>query len=84
MAYNDWVGTIGVLMILLAYFANSFGFIRRQGKLYFILNIAGASLACYASVLIRYIPFMVLEGMWTLVSIAAFIKLLQKDDGATE
>jgi hypothetical protein len=34
------------------------------------LNIIGAGLSCYASVLIRYWPFVVLEGCWVLVSIA--------------
>lgn len=75
MSYNDVIGTIGVGLILVAYFLNTFDIIP-EGKLFFVLNIAGASLACYASYLIRYIPFVVLEGTWALVSIAGFIKQL--------
>lgn len=75
MSYNDVIGTIGVGLILLAYFLNTFDIIP-EGKLFFALNIAGALLACYASYLIRYIPFVVLEGTWALVSIAGFIKQL--------
>lgn len=77
MSYNDVIGTIGVGLILLAYFLNTFDIIP-EGKLFFVLNIAGASLACYASYLIRYMPFVILEGTWALVSIGGFIKLLVK------
>lgn len=78
MHYNDIIGTLGVGMILLAYFLNTFSFITRDGKLFFVLNIAGAGLACYASVLINYVPFIILEGTWCIVSIAGFIKLSSK------
>ena len=68
MTYSSIVGTVGVTLLLAAFFLNLFGFIR-QGKLYIFLNIIGAGLSCYASVLIRYWPFVVLEGCWVLVSI---------------
>ncbi len=73
MHYNDIIGTIGVGLILLAYFLNTFSFIK-EGRLFFMMNIAGAGLACYASVLINYVPFIILEGTWCLVSIAGFLK----------
>lgn len=70
------IGTIGVGLILLAYFLNTFLFITKDGRLFFIMNIVGAALACYASVLINYVPFIVLEGVWCFVSIAGFIKVV--------
>lgn len=78
MNYNDIVGTIGVGLILLAYFFNTFSLIPKEGKLFFSMNIVGAGLACYASFLINYVPFIILEGVWCIVSIAGFIKLLYK------
>jgi hypothetical protein len=78
MNYNDIIGTIGVGLILLAYFFNTFSLIPKEGYLFFGMNIIGAGLACYASFLINYIPFIILEGVWCAVSIAAFIKLLYK------
>lgn len=69
MNFNDVIGTIGVGMILLAYFCNTFGWINGKSKLFFLLNIAGAALACYASFLINYWPFVILEGTWFLVSV---------------
>ncbi|MGC4101364.1 CBU_0592 family membrane protein [Ferruginibacter sp.] len=75
MNYNDIIGTIGVGLILLAYFCNTFGWINNKSKQFFLLNIIGAGLACYASLLINYWPFVILEGTWFLVSV---IGLLQK------
>jgi len=42
-----------------------------------VLNIIGAAIACYASWLIDYWPFIVLEGMWTLVSIYGLMKTMK-------
>ncbi len=78
MNYNDIIGTFGVSLILLAYFLNIFSFSPKEGKLFFIMNIIGAALACYASVLINYIPFILLEAVWCIVSIAGLIKLYFK------
>jgi hypothetical protein len=78
MQYNDIIGTLGVGLILLAYFLNTFNGIKKDGKLFFILNIIGASLACYASYLIAYKPFIILEGTWALVSAIALFKAMKK------
>lgn len=78
MDFNDIIGTTGVGLILLAYFLNSFSFIKKDGRLFFVLNIAGSALACYASVLIHYVPFIVLEAVWCMVSVAGFIQTISK------
>ena len=74
MKYNDIIGSLGVGLILLAYFLNTFSFIRKEGRLFFVMNIAGAALACYAAILINYVPFIVLEAIWTLVSVAGLVR----------
>jgi hypothetical protein len=74
MSYNDIIGTVGVGLILLAYFCNTFGWLTGKSKLFFLLNIVGAGLACYASWLINYWPFVILEGTWLLVSLAGLVK----------
>jgi hypothetical protein len=74
MSYNDIIGSIGVGLILLAYCGNTFSLIQGEGKVFFVLNIIGAGLACYASLLINYWPFVILESIWTLVSIIGLIK----------
>lgn len=74
MNYNDVIGTIGVGLILIAYFTNTFSLIPKDGKLFFVLNIIGAGLACYASWLILYWPFIVLEAVWCIVSVIGMIR----------
>jgi hypothetical protein len=80
MHYNDIIGTIGVGIILIAYFLNVFSYIKKDGKYYFLMNILGASLACYASLLINYKPFIILEGTWTIVSIIALLKVIRHNN----
>jgi hypothetical protein len=69
MSYNDWIGTIGVGLVLLAYFLNTTKLIPENGKFFFLLNVIGGVLSCYAAVLINFIPFVVLEAIWTVVSV---------------
>lgn len=78
MSYTDIIGTIGVGLILLAYFCNTFGWLSSTTTSFFLLNIVGAGLACYASYLIHYWPFVILEGTWFLVSLIGLIKVAAK------
>mgnify|MGYP001416296255 CR=1 FL=1 len=77
MIYNDIIGTIGVGLILVAYFLGTEKLLNRDSKLYYVLNIIGAGLACYASLLINYWPFVILEGTWTLVSVYGLMKAMK-------
>lgn len=71
------VGSTGVLLLLLAFFLNLFKILMSDTKTYTILNVVGAGLSCYASVLINYMPFVILEGTWALVAFAGLIRLLK-------
>lgn len=77
MQYNDIIGTLGVGLILLAYFLNTARLLERNKRAFYVMNIIGAALACYASVLIEYLPFVILEGTWTLVSIYGLMKTMR-------
>lgn len=77
MTYNDIIGSIGVWLILFAYFLNTVNAFKKDKKLFYVLNIVGAALACYASFLIDYWPFVILEGVWTLVSIYGLMKTMR-------
>ncbi len=70
----DWMETIGVGMILIAYFCGSFKILSNESKTYFLLNAFGAGIACYASYLLVFWPFIILEGTWFLVSVAGLYK----------
>ncbi len=70
----DWIGFVGVFQILLAYVLNIFGNLEKKDLTFILLNLIGASLACLASILMMYMPFMILEGVWALVSLIALLK----------
>ncbi len=76
MNLTDWIGALGVSLILLAYFLNVMKIVSTDRLVFILLNLVGASLACLASVLINYSPFIVLEGAWTIVSLIALRKFL--------
>jgi hypothetical protein len=79
MTYTDLISTIGVSLILLAFFLNTFKYLADKSKLYFILNIIGGAFACYGSVLLNSVPFIILEGTWSLVAIVGLIRIIKRD-----
>ena len=74
----DWLGFIGVFLILIAYFLSVSGRLSNSDLWYILLNLFGAALACLASVLLAYMPFIILEGAWTLVSIHSLLNYLKR------
>ncbi|GGI57990.1 CBU_0592 family membrane protein [Winogradskyella haliclonae] len=74
MNHADWIGFIGVFQILLAYTLNVSGRLEKNSLTFILLNLFGGILACLASVLMKYIPFIILEGVWSIVSLIALIK----------
>jgi hypothetical protein len=73
----DGLGFIGILLILTAYFLHENGKLSNKNLTFILLNLIGAAMACLASILLEYIPFILLEGAWTLVSLNSLIKYLQ-------
>jgi hypothetical protein len=77
MTFTDIIGSVGVGLILLAYFLSTEKLMRSDSKMYFVLNIIGAGLATTASLMINYWPFVILEGTWTLVSIYGLMRVMR-------
>ncbi|WP_149276894.1 CBU_0592 family membrane protein [Pareuzebyella sediminis] len=74
----DWIGFLGVLQILVAYILNVMGKLQRTDLTFILLNLLGAGLACLASIMMKYLPFVILEGVWSLVSFIALINYFKK------
>lgn len=72
--YADIINTLGVSLILLAFLLLQIKKVTFTDKLYHILNLAGAGLACYGAVLIDAMPFVVLEAIWAIVALIGLIK----------
>jgi hypothetical protein len=76
MDFADWIGFIGVSILLVAFLLNLLRKISQDSVLYVFLNFIGAAMAGIASVLIDYVPFIILEAVWTLVSLVSLLRLL--------
>ncbi|MBK8609417.1 MAG: hypothetical protein IPL84_05600 [Chitinophagaceae bacterium] len=76
---SDWIGSAGVAILLLAFLLNLLKKITVNGLLYIFMNIIGAGLACLASWMIDYIPFVVLEATWMVVSLFALAGYYRKN-----
>ncbi len=68
MNLTDWIGFTGVTILLLAYLLNLINKIHSDSIAYAALNVLGGAVACVASIRLHYIPFIILETAWTLVS----------------
>lgn len=69
----EWLGSIGVGLILLAFASLQLGFSKATTPLYLVANLVGAGLACVSSILIGFLPFVILEAVWALVAACALI-----------
>lgn len=71
----DITGAAGVFLILLAYFLLITKRLHKESMIYLLMNTIGAGLACTASILLNYWPFIILEGAWTGVSVYGIYEL---------
>jgi len=76
-------GTVGVSLLLMAFLLNLFKVLKEDSLPYILLNIGGAAIACVASVLIEFVPFIVLEVIWTLVGVAGLIRYIGGRSGSS-
>ncbi len=76
MALSDWIGSLGVGLLLVAFFLNLIGWMKPDTSSYQGLNALGAGLACYSAWLIGSMPFLVLEGAWALAASAVLARKL--------
>ncbi|MBI2721793.1 MAG: hypothetical protein HYX39_06430 [Bacteroidetes bacterium] len=74
MTLSDWIGTIGVTLLLIAFALNISKKMSATSKPYLILNILGAGLAGVSSYMIHFWPFVVLESVWVIATLLALFK----------
>lgn len=78
MTQTDIIGFIGVAILLIAYFLNLNNKIGRDSLVYLQMNCVGAGLACLVSILMNYLPFIILEGSWAIVSAIEIFKYFKR------
>jgi hypothetical protein len=74
MSIAEMFGSIGVALLLVAFFMNLFGLMSFDSRAYQAINAIGAGISCYASYLIGFAPFVVLEATWCAVAVVATIR----------
>jgi len=65
---SELIGSIGTILMLAAFLLNLLDKLDNGSILYASMNFIGASLACIASFIINYTPFIILEGTWAIIS----------------
>jgi hypothetical protein len=73
---------LGAALILAAYAAHQAGRMDRDSAWYHILNLAGALILCVVALEAFQIGFIVLEGVWAAISLAAFVRTVRRPAGA--
>jgi hypothetical protein len=68
------ISVIGALMVLGAYFAYQRGWMGKEQRLYSALNTFGAGMLAYVAIVDGRWGFVLIEGVWTLMSIPALIR----------
>jgi hypothetical protein len=78
MSVSDSLGTAGVSLLLLAFLLILSKKIQVESVSYTLLNMVGAALCGVSAYLISFYPFVVLEGVWVVVSLYALFKFVSR------
>jgi hypothetical protein len=68
------ISFVGALLILIAYVGHQMGWVNSRGPAYNILNGTGSAILWWIALHPFQIGFLVLEGVWTIVSIWALFR----------
>jgi hypothetical protein len=68
------VSVIGALMILAAYTGNQLGWMDRTQRVYSLLNLVGSAILGVIALRTRQWGFVLLEGVWAVVSVPPLIR----------
>ncbi len=69
---------LGALLILAAYAGSQAGLLHQHGYVYLMLNIAGSALLAWLAAVGQQWGFLLLEGVWALVSIWSLLARLRR------
>jgi hypothetical protein len=75
MKASDILASVGVVILLIAFGLNLYKRLPAENKIYGFLNFIGAGICCFASYLIGFYPFIVLEGVWALVALLSLFNV---------
>lgn len=79
MKLSDIIASLGVILLLVAFFLNLKKVLSTEHKLYSLLNIMGAGLCGISSYMISFYPFVILEGIWVAVALVPLFKRVPRE-----
>lgn len=71
---HDFIGNVGVSLILLSYLLLQFNKIKSDTLLYSIVNGIGAALVIYSLYYDFNLSSLIVEGFWLLISITGIVR----------
>jgi hypothetical protein len=74
MKDSDIIASIGVTILLVAFFLNIIGKLSAKSKPYTLMNFIGAAICGFSSYLIKFYPFVILESIWAAVALVTLFK----------
>jgi hypothetical protein len=75
MKISDIIASIGVIILLIAFLLNLYKKLPAESKTYSLLNFIGAGICCFASYMVKFYPFVILEGVWGFVALISLFKV---------
>ena len=70
------IGVVGALLILVPFTASQLGRLRTSSLGYQLMNLAGAVILTTVAILERQYGFILLEGVWALMSLVGLRRVL--------
>jgi len=75
MKPSDIIASLGVIILLIAFLLNLYKKVSPQSRAYAFLNFIGAATCGFASYMISFYPFVVLEGIWAAFALVSFFNV---------
>ncbi|MGN7203542.1 CBU_0592 family membrane protein [Pedobacter sp. SAFR-022] len=80
MSTSDILATAGVTILLVAFLLQILKVIKVESNWYSLMNLVGAALAGISAWMINFMPFVILESVWVVVSLFNLLKNLKSNN----